>query len=167
MKVSLTLFAVLFPLHFVDADGFRCETRHTHIRVRVVNHRDPRLGTRSPEFMTLSDPLQPEIAASASFFSANRTLHYQGAGRYLGQVDLRSTRPELRTIFIAGTRLRDLASILLDLEFSYDPDVVQLANAVPELPGRIYYHRRRGDTLEEPVSCTRFQGDGGLRVPVH
>jgi|GEM_PF-3627234 len=156
MRNLLILTALLCPSLPARADGFICEARYTEIRIRVANHQDPRLGTRSPESMTLSDPLQPDLPATASFTSANRTLSYQGSGRYLGRVDLRCTRPELRSIFIAGTRLQDLASIVLDIEFSYDPDVVQLANAVPGIPGRIVYQRRDGETLDEPVICKRF-----------
>ena len=156
MKTKLLLMTLLFPLLSARADGFFCEARHTGIRIRVTNHQDPRLGTRSPELMTLSDPLQPSLAVSASFSSANHTLAYQGSGRYAGRVDLRYTRPELRTLYLAGTRLQDLASIILDVVFSYDPDVVQLANAVPEIPGKIYYQRRNHEVLEEPVSCKRF-----------
>ena len=159
MKIAVLLLMITLTSASALADGFLCEARHTGIIIRVLNHTDSRSGTRRPRIMTLSDPLQPALRYSAVFSDDHQTLSYQGRGNYLGRVDLRHSSPDLRANYIAGTRLQDLDWILLDLEFSYDPDSLALANAVPEIPGRIYYERRTHETLDEPVTCKR------LRIP--
>ena len=164
MKTGLLFLAVLTPLFTAHADGFLCVARHTGLIFEIQNHESPQAGTRTPKLMTLSDPLQPERKTSALFSDRNHTLLYQGRGNYLGRVDLRTAPPELRTNFIAGTRLQDLHSILLDIEFSYNPDSVVLANTVPEIPGKALYRRRTGEVLDEPVTCKRtLKHDSTLR----
>ena len=163
MKTGFIFFAVLTSFSSALADGFTCEARHTGLKIRVQNHQDPRLGTRTPEVMSISDPLQPEHKTSVVFRDRNHTLSYQGQGNYLGRVDLRTTPTDLRTNYIAGTRLQDLSAILLDIEFSYNPDSLALANQVLEIPGKILYQRRNGEVLDEPVSCKRTLGPDAYR----
>ena len=163
MKPGLIIFTIFYSFTTALADGFTCEARHTGLKIRVQNHLNPQAGTRTPEQMSISDPLQPELKTSALFTDRNHTLSYQGHGNYLGRVDLRTAAPNLRINYIAGTRLQDLNSILLDLEFSYNPDSLVLANTVPEIPGKIFYQRRTGEVLDEPVSCKRtFTEDASL-----
>ncbi len=139
------------------ADGFDCQARNTGLLIHVVNSPNPATGTRTPETMTLFNPLlKPGQQEIVRFSNQNRTLSYLGRGNYLGEVDRRFLDSGRQGENIAGTKLGQLKSILLDIEFSYAHSDIELANSVKEVPAKIFYLKRTGEILEEAATCKRF-----------
>jgi hypothetical protein len=139
------------------ADGFDCQARNTGLLIHIVNSPNPAVGTRTPDTMVIRNPLlKPEQQEIVRFSHQNRTLTYLGRGNYLGEVDRRFIDSGRQGENIAGTKLGHLKSVLIDLEFSYAHSDIELANSVKEVPGKIFYSKRTGEILEEPVMCRRF-----------
>jgi hypothetical protein len=139
------------------ADGFDCQARNTGLLIHIVNSKNPAVGTRTPDSMTILNPLlSPGQQEIVRFSHINKTLAYLGRGNYMGQVDLRYLDSGRQGENIAGTKLGQIKSILVDLEFSYAHSDIELANSVKEVPGKIFYTKRTGEILEEPVLCKRF-----------
>lgn len=161
-RKPLTILAGLTALFLGSAptalaDGFDCQARNTGLLIHVVNSPNAAVGTRTPEVMTVLNPLlKPGQQEIVRFSHDNQTLSYLGRGNYLGQVDLRYLDSGRRGENIAGTKLGQLKSILLDIEFSYAHSDIELANSVKEVPGKIFYTKRTGEILEEPATCKRF-----------
>ncbi|NDF16106.1 hypothetical protein EB061_12440, partial [bacterium] len=137
---ALVLSCIASAAH---ADGFDCQAHNTGLRIHVANSTNPHLGTRTPEAMTVVNPLlKPDQQEIVKFTRENRTLTYLGRGSYLGSVDRRFLDSGRQGENIAGTKLGHLKSILLDIEFSYAHSDIELANSVKEVPAKIFYQKR-------------------------
>jgi hypothetical protein len=157
MKTLMIALVALTLQIQARADGFLCKAQNTGLSIRVLNHTDPGVGTRSPAVMVIADPMvQSDSKTIVLFRDDNRTLTYLGQGNYLGKVDLRFLDSNRRGENIAGTKLGELATIFLDIEFSYEHNSTQLANVMKEIPGKIFYTKRSGEVLEEKVTCSRY-----------
>lgn len=158
MKLILTLtFAALVQTQFAHADGFFCRGNNTGLEFKILNHTKASAGTRTPAVMVVSSPyVISDRKTIAVFSSQNRTLSYEGRGRYVGQVDLRYAETGRKGENIAGTKLGELERISLDIRFSYSHHDSSLANSVAEIPAKIYYIKRTGEILEESSSCKRY-----------
>ena len=153
----LVLILALGSTSIAQADGFKCVGQNTGLNINVFNHTDPSDGTRSPAVMVVSDPMigSPNKTI-AKFSSDNRNLDYLGYGKYSAKVDLRFNDSGRQGENIAGTKLGQLATIVLAIEFAYNQNTTDLARAVAEIPGKISYNKRNGEVLEEAVACTRY-----------
>jgi hypothetical protein len=152
---TLSLFLAL--VSSARADGFKCVGQSTGLKIKVFNHTDPRQGTRTASVMLISNPMiRTPNQTVAKFSDQNRTLKYLGHGQYTAKVDLRFNDSGRQGENIAGTKLGELSSIDLFINFSYSHNSIELANAVPEIPGTISYIKRNGEVLEEPVICSRY-----------
>lgn len=138
------------------ADGFHCQARNTGMNIKLFNHVQADEGTRSAAVMVLSQPsIQSPNKTIAKFSDANRTLNYKGYGKYEAKVDLRFNDSGRAGENIGGTKLGQLKSIILDLNFSYNTLDVELAK-VSSVQGVIKYVKRDGDVLAETVTCARY-----------
>jgi hypothetical protein len=154
---TIALLSLLVLSSTARADGFFCKGGNTGLDFKVINHTSPAAGTRSPAVMVISSPYVISGRKTiAVFTSENRTLEYRGRGVYEGQVDLRFPETGRKGENIAGTKLGELKSIQLDIEFSYSHNDSSLANSVAEIPGKIFYLKRTGEILEETAVCKRY-----------
>ncbi len=140
-----------------QADGFICEGLSTGITVRVYNHTEASQGTRTPAIMVLADPaVHYPLQTIATFSDQNRTLSYLGHGQYFAKVDLRFLDSGRKGENVGGTKLGELKSIQLNVNFSYSHAATDLADAVDHIPAKIFYNKRTGEILEENAHCTRY-----------
>ncbi|MBU6153218.1 MAG: hypothetical protein KGP28_02845 [Bdellovibrionales bacterium] len=154
---TIVLLSVLILPSLALADGFFCKGNHTGLDFKVINHTRASAGTRTPAVMVISSPYVISDRKTIAVFSAkNHTLAYRGRGVYEGQVDLRYPETGRKGENIAGTKLGELKSIQLDIEFSYSHHDSSLANSVAEIPGKVFYLKRTGEILEESVVCKRY-----------
>jgi hypothetical protein len=156
MKTIALLSALVLP-SLALADGFFCKGNTTGLDFKVINHTKASAGTRTPAIMVISSPYVISDRKTIAVFSAqNQTLAYRGRGVYEGQVDLRFPETGRKGENIAGTKLGELKSIQLDIEFSYSHNDSSLANSVAEIPGKVFYLKRTGEILEESAVCKRY-----------
>ena len=157
MKTIITVLTLLTMTASAKADGFFCRGNSTGLDFRVLNHTHAAAGTRTPSVMVVSNPyIASDRKTIAVFKDENRTLSYLGRGNYEGKVDLRFSETGRKGENIAGTKLGELKTIILDIEFSYSHHDSSLANSVKEVPGKISYIKRTGEILEETARCTRY-----------
>jgi hypothetical protein len=115
------------------------------------------MGTRTPAVMILADPaLQYPRQTIASFSDQNHTLSYLGHGQYFAKVDLRFLDSGRKGENVGGTKLGELKSIQLNVNFSYSHAATDLADAVEHIPAKIFYNKRTGEISEENAHCTRY-----------
>jgi len=158
MKTLLALSLIaLLQTPLAQADGFFCRGSNTGLEYKVFNHTLASAGTRTPAAMILSSPYVISDRKTIAVFTAeNRTLSYEGHGRYVGKVDLRFSETGRKGENVAGTKLGELSSIVLDIEFSYSHQDSSLANSVNEIPAKSFYVKRNGEILEESATCKRY-----------
>ena len=146
-------FAVLTISASAMADGFKCQTVEGDLNVKVYNHTSPAVGTRSVSTMIVSDPkVQGGRKTIAVFTSAKGTLDFHGTGVYEANVDLRMKESRRAGEYLVGTRLGELDTILLDLDFNYASPV----EAGDLVTGEAIFTKRNGDIIERELVCERY-----------
>ena len=134
------------------ADGFVCYSDAQHLKIHAYNEVQLELGTRNPAVMVLSDTaVNVGRKTIAKFDSANSVLNNDGA-LYTAKVDLRFNDSERKGENLAGTKLGEVKTILLDVAFSYADPV----SAGTELPGTMTIIKRNGEQWSFDVDCTRY-----------
>ncbi len=148
----ITLAATLAITGSARADGFTCKTVEGDLKIKVYNHTQPEDGTRNVAVMVLSDPaIGLGRKTIARFLDINETLTSLGA-TYEANVDLRFNDSGRKGELVAGTKLGQLKTIVLDLEYSYNQPV--RTGAV--LPGTLELIKRDGSTISRDLECTRY-----------
>lgn len=157
MKNSILAVMVLGMASVAQADGFICEAQDSGLSIKIFNKTQPTDGTRVAAVMVISDPaINTPNKTIVKFSSENENLEYQGYGKFEAQVDLRYNDSARKGENIAGTKLGQLKTIVLDLRFAYTTDSTILAAIANEVPGRITYNKRNGEVRSEKVSCSRY-----------
>jgi hypothetical protein len=150
--VTLIAVALLAVSQAAMADGFKCESTDGVLSVKAYNHTSPDAGTRNAAVMVISDnTIQYGNKTVAKFTDANETLSNQGA-LYSARVDLRYNDSGRKGELIGGTKLGQLKTIDLDVDFSY---------AAPEangshVEGMLSLVKRNGDVVSIPMDCARY-----------
>lgn len=149
---SLAALTMTFASH-AQADGFQCQTHEGDLNVKIYNHTSPSEGTRSVSTMVVSDPaVSGGRKTIALFTSAKGTLEFLGGGRYFANVDLRMIESRRAGEYLVGTRLGELDTIVLDLDFNYARPV----EAGAEVEGLATFTKRNGEIIERDVTCVRY-----------
>ena len=157
MKMTMTAVMMVLGMATAHADGFVCEGQQSGVKVKLFNNINPSIGTRLPAILVLSDAsVQGDTKTIAKFSGAQGNLDYLGYGKFSAKVDLRFTDSARKGENIAGTKLGQLKTIVLDLDFQYTPSSTDLASAMNEVSGRISYNKRNGEVLSEKVDCVRY-----------
>ena len=156
VKSALAAIVSLAVITSAHADGFTCEGQNTGVQIKLYNNTQSDIGTRTPAIMIVSDPMiQYGNKTIAKFTGSNGTLDYQGYGKYVAKVDLRYNDSNLGGRNIGGTKLSQLATIVVKLNFAYNS--ASTANALDgDVEGKISYNKRNGEILEEKVLCSRY-----------
>lgn len=132
------------------ADGFVC--KNEDLAVKVYNHTQPEVGTRTAALMVISDrSVQAGRKTIARFQDSKGRISNKGA-RYTADVDLRYADSARAGENIGGTKLGELDTIELDVEFSYAQPV-----AAGELvSGTLTLNKRNGQVIELELECARY-----------
>ena len=135
-----------------QADGFKCETLERDLNVQVFHKVQPTDGTRNVAIMVLSDPaINHGRKTIARFQEINGTIDNTGA-TYQAKVDLRYADSRAGGELISGTKLGQLATIVLRVAFSY-------ARPVREgdvVPARLSLVKRDGQLIRRDLQCVRY-----------
>jgi len=151
MKLFITTLVLLSGLTQARADGWVCATEDESLRVRVYNHVQPELGTRTAAVMVFSDPRVGAGRKTIARFTAGNTLSNLGSS-YEANVDLRFADSSAKGELIAGTKLGFIDTITMDVDFNYSRPV-----AAGELTqGDLTVVKRNGRITQLEVSCERY-----------
>lgn len=134
-----------------QADGFVC-TSESGTVVKVFNHTQPSKGTRTGAIMVVSDSSVGYGNKTIATFKETDGLLTSKELAYIAKVDLRFKDSSRKGELIAGTKLGELKTIQLHLNFSY-AHPIENGDLVS---GRIYLNKRNDQTLSEKVSCARY-----------
>jgi hypothetical protein len=159
MKKLIATIATIatFTSFGAQADGFRCLTTAGDLKVSVYNMVDPSEGTRSPAKMIVSDPSISEGRKTiAKFSAANGTLetsHNESSGlRFEGIVDLRFSDLSRGGEYLLGTRLAEVDTIRLYVDFVYGDNLLD----GDETRGAVTLIKRNGEISRHSATCTRY-----------
>jgi len=161
-KINQINLVVIFSLfigfsNLALADGFVCQGVNTGLNLKVYNHTQASAGTRSPAVLVVSDPsAEANNQTIATFTSDAQTLSYQGYGAYLATVDSNDEDVAQNDKNIAGAKFNDLQTIEMNVNFSYSSVTTGLAKITTEIPGKVTYRKKSGETIEENLTCTRY-----------
>lgn len=149
MKKVFALIAVLVAGSIASAEGFKCETE-SGLAVKVYNHT---MGaTRTAAVMIISDTL---VGAGnktiAKFTNVQGNLDSKSA-TYVANVDLRFSDSSRKGELIAGTKLGELDTVVLDVDFSYAAPVAEGTEMAAELT----LVKRNGQHIVEQAVCSRY-----------
>ena len=162
MMIAGMTTATVLNASVAKADGFNCVARSTGMNIKLFNHVDLDKGTRAAAVLVLSNPaIQSPNKTIAKFSDANQTLAAKGYGKYEAKVDLRYNDSGRAGENVGGTKLGQLKSIILDLNFSYNTLDVELAK-VSNVYGIIKYVKRNGEINTESVTCARYLKNGAI-----
>ncbi len=103
--------------------------------------------------MIVSDPAVAEGRKTIALFTSKKgTLSLQGEGSYLAVVDLRMVESRRKGEYLVGTRLGELSTIAVDLDFSYARPVADGDNVL----GTATFTKRSGEVLKRDLACARY-----------
>jgi hypothetical protein len=151
LKTVLAVAAVTGTSVF--ADGFTCENLDENVRIHVYNKVNADEGTRNVAVMVVSDPsISAGKKTTAKFDADTQPVNNQGA-LYVAKVDLRFNNDNLKGRNFAGTKLGNVDTITLDVDFSY----AQPIENGEQVDGQLIVAKRNGtDDNKLSVTCTRY-----------
>ncbi len=152
MNAFITLAATLLLVTAqAQADGFICTTE-SGLNVKIFNHTQPSMGTRTGAIMVVSDSsINAGNKTIATFKDLTGTLKSNSL-IYTGKVDLRFNDSSRKGELIGGTKLGQLASIQMELGFSY----LRPEKHGDFIRGSLDLNKRNGEVISERANCTRY-----------
>jgi len=153
MKQIITVIALLAGSS-AYADGFVCTNVDGDLKIKVFNHVQPEVGTRTGAIMIVSDPTISHGRKTIATFNDASLLQNEGAS-YMSKVDLRFSNSNRSGESVGGSKLGNLKEIILDVDFLYgdnlqDGDITE---------GTAILVRRSGSTLYHDMECVRYLKD--------
>ena len=152
MKSFIAASLIALASQTVYADGFVCENTDHGLKVKVFNHTNPNVGTRTAAIMVVSDT---SIAYSnktiAKFESVTGLLTSKGA-TYTSKVDLRFNDSGRKGELIGGTKLGQLAKIELEVAFTIAAPIEDGETT----PGYLTLVKRNGEFTGLDMDCVRY-----------
>ena len=159
MKLLTITIATLASLS-AHADGFRCHTEAEtgrNIAIALYNKVNPEDGTRSVAKMIVSDPSLKHGRKTIATFSADaetlETDHKNANTKsFIGLVDLRFNESNRKGEYILGTRLGEVDTIELAVDFTYGEDLAD-GDVVDAL---VRVVKRNGQVQKANALCERY-----------
>ncbi len=150
---AAVIAVVAFSGSFAQAEGFKCQTVQGDLNVKIYHHNEPSIGTRVVSTMIVSDPSILAGRKTVALFTSNKgTLSLVSEGSYLATVDLRMVESRTKGEYLVGTRLGELSTIAVDLDFSYAAPVADGDMVV----GSATFTKRSGEVIEREMVCARY-----------
>lgn len=137
------------------ADGFKCTSDEGTLEAQVYNHRNPHVGTRTGAVMILSDSSLEYGSRTIARFEAPKSLTNHAA-KYLAYVDQTVGSTNRAGEYIAGTRLGEVAKIVLDVDFSYTSPIAD----GDQVSALLSVFKHEGTLVEVGMTCTRYLVSG-------
>lgn len=134
------------------ADGFTCTSVDGDLNVKVYNHTDASAGTRNASVMILSDATVQAGRKTIAKFDADNTLLTNSAASYEANVDLRYSDSNRAGENIGGTKLGQIDTIALDVDFTYARPV----QSGDMLDGKLTITKRNGQEIRINMDCERY-----------
>ena len=151
-NIIFVMAAVMATSSAAFADGFVCETRAQDLNVKVYNNTKAENGTRNAAVMVVSDPsVTYGRKTIARFTDVNGTISSKGA-YYTANVDLRFNDSSRKGELIGGTKLGELDTIELAVDFNYSRPIAD----GEEVRGTLLLNKRNGQTIEKALDCVRY-----------
>jgi hypothetical protein len=151
MKKLVLLVAMIVSQNAM-ADGFVCQTEEGDLNVKIYNHVNPQDGTRNGSTMVLSDPsVGMGRKTIAKFTDIKDTLSGSGT-LYEAKVDLRVVESRARGELIAGTKLGQLAKIVVGLRYNY----LMPVEHGELVTGWMFLQKRNGEEIHRQLECSRY-----------
>lgn len=151
MKKVLLVAALVLAASAAKADGFICETHDGVLKIKAFDQVQPELGTRNPAVLILSDNTVQYGRKTIATFASEQTLD-GSAANYVARVDLRYNNSNTKGEYLLGTRLGELKTVAVDVEFSFASPVAKGRL----LSGLITATKRNGQVIEQDLECTRY-----------
>ena len=149
-KVLVIVLALASTSAF--ADGFVCQTRNNSLTVKAYNNTDASEGTRTAAIMVISDPEVKDGNKTIARFTETKGTVTSSSESYTANVDLRESDSNKAGRLIGGTKLGQLDTIVLDVDFSYAQPVENGA----EIDGVLHLNKRGGGEIALDVECERY-----------
>jgi hypothetical protein len=138
------------------ADGFVCESEDSGLNVEVYNKVNPDEGTRVGNVMVVSDSSIGEGLQTIAVFRESSGLLVNESSTYTGKVDLRFKETGRAGENIGGTKLGQLAYVVLHVDFKFSKPVLKGTLA----KGELILITRNGQQLREDLACYRYLKGG-------
>ncbi|MGE0633107.1 MAG: hypothetical protein AB7O96_11900 [Pseudobdellovibrionaceae bacterium] len=151
MKALLTAMSLVLASTMAQAAGFECETEAGY-KVKVYEHTQPEMGTRNAAIMVLSDSSVSSGRKTIARFTDSEGNLNSRSLIYASKVDLRFNNSERAGENFMGTKLGQIATIVLDVDFTYS---APLAHG-EETTAKLIVLKRNGAQIREEVVCTRY-----------
>jgi hypothetical protein len=148
----IVMLALTLVASQAKADGFVCETTEGDLTVKVYNHTQANDGTRNGAIMVLSNPSADAGSRTLATFTDVKSILSNHGADYSADVDLRFHGARRDDALVAGTQLRELDTIELNVDFSYNQPVV----AGEHVAGDLVLVKREGGKETLSVDCTRY-----------
>lgn len=147
---QLLLTAILMIGSSAFADGFDCYSYEGDLKVRVVNHTDPNVGTRVGAFMIVSDlSVSKGLKTIAVLSREAGTLSSDGAV-WIGDVSKAEGLKKGRNV--GGTKLGLVETLTLSVDHAYSDPIEDEA----ETTGRLIVKKVNQDVNVIEMGCYRY-----------
>jgi hypothetical protein len=157
---AIVLAAATMIAAQAHADGFSCTSESGNLKVTVYNNVNPNTGTRTPARMIVSNPNEAAGSKTAAVFNADSGTLTMGENEsaadtdkvYVGKVDLRFSQISAKDADLLGSRLADLASVSLAVDFKFGDNLAK----GEEVDALITLEKRDGGIIKEQAQCERY-----------
>lgn len=151
MKTIITTLAIIASATIAKADGFVCQSDEGLV-VKVYNHTDANMGTRTGAVMILSDAYVSDGRKTIATFDAASGLLSSKGSAYSALVDLRFTNSSRKGELIGGTKLGFISELNLYVNHTYGQEMLNYE----ETEGVLEIVKRNGEVSVIDLICNRY-----------
>lgn len=153
MKALGILFLTLFASALTaNADGFVCESTQGNVRIKAYHYTAPQSGTRNSAVLIASDPRMAPGNRFIARFSRAKGILNNRAATYEAKVDRRYNDINDGLDTIGNTRLEELKTLKLEVDFSYGRPILD----GEYVPGSLHLIRHNGEVELIELDCERY-----------
>jgi hypothetical protein len=149
MKNLFLVVSLMIASSSAFADGFVC--RGNDLVVRTYNNVQPSEGTRNAAILVISDKTVKYGRKTIAKFKGENTLKNSGTN-YVANVDLRYNNSKRKGEYIGGTRLGELKTIELYVNYSY----ANPRSNGSHVEGQLLLNKRNRDVIPVALDCYRY-----------
>jgi hypothetical protein len=150
LKMFLVVWAFLLNSYAAFGDGFICHSMDMELGITVYNQVRRELGTRNAAVMILSDETVESPDKTIAVFR-DSTLSSKSL-KYTAKVDMRFRESSRGGELIAGTKLAELRTVVLVVDFVYGKRL----SAGDEVDAIAHLNKRDGEQISLDMVCSRY-----------
>lgn len=152
MKAIIATLTLLATSQMAQASGYICEAEDGPLKVKIYNHTQPELGTRTAALMVLSDTDVGGGNKTIARFTDVEGNIASKSQTYTAKVDLRFNNSSRAGENILGTKLGQVKTVVVDVYHSYRSPVAH----GDEVGAEITLIKRNGEKIVSDMVCTRY-----------